>query len=40
MDEGHCGLPTDQLVPLAEKLLEVARELIRAALDLELHGGR
>ena len=23
MDEGHCGLPTDQLVPLAEKLLEV-----------------
>jgi 5'-3' exonuclease len=24
MDEGHCGLPTDELVPLAEKLLEVA----------------
>ena len=23
MDEGHCGLPTDELVPLAEKLLEV-----------------
>ncbi len=23
MDEGHCGLPTDDLVPLAEKLLEV-----------------
>jgi ATP-dependent exoDNAse (exonuclease V) alpha subunit len=21
MDEGHCGLPTDELVPLAEKLL-------------------
>jgi len=20
MDEGHCGLPTDDLVPLAEKL--------------------
>jgi hypothetical protein len=20
MDEGHCGLPTDELVPLAEKL--------------------
>src|SRR2546428_6587532 len=23
VDEGHCGLPTDELVPLAEKLLEV-----------------
>ena len=23
MDEGHCGLPRDELVPLAEKLLEV-----------------
>jgi exodeoxyribonuclease V alpha subunit len=23
MDEGHCGLPTDRLVPLAEKLLKV-----------------
>ena len=23
MDEGHCGLPTDELVPLAEKPLEV-----------------
>jgi hypothetical protein len=21
MDEGHCGLPTDQLIPLAEELL-------------------
>ena len=25
MDEGHCGLPTDELVPLAEKLVEVRR---------------
>ena len=25
MDEGHCGLPTEELVPLAEKLLEVPR---------------
>jgi exodeoxyribonuclease V alpha subunit len=39
MDEGHCGLPTDELVPLAEKLLEVPQELIRAALDLELAEG-
>jgi exodeoxyribonuclease V alpha subunit len=36
MDEGHCGLPTDELVPLAEKLLEVPQELVRTALDLEL----
>jgi exodeoxyribonuclease V alpha subunit len=39
MDEGHCGLPTDQLIPLAEKLLEVPQELIRAALNLELQEG-
>jgi exodeoxyribonuclease V alpha subunit len=39
MDEGHCGLPTDELVPLAEKLLEVPGELIRTALDLELTEG-
>src|ERR1700719_3653159 len=39
MDEGHCGLPTDELVPLAEKLLEVAGELVQTALDLELSDG-
>jgi len=39
MDEGHCGLPTEELVPLAEKLLEVPQQLIRTALDLELQGG-
>jgi exodeoxyribonuclease V alpha subunit len=39
MDEGHCGLPTDELIPLAEKLLEVPQELIRTALDLELQEG-
>src|SRR6476660_3904010 len=39
MDEGHCGLPTEELVPLAEKLLEVPPELIRTALDLELSEG-
>ena len=33
MDEGHCA------VPLAEKLLEVPQQLIRAALDLELQEG-
>jgi exodeoxyribonuclease V alpha subunit len=40
MDEGHCGLPTDELVPLAEQLLEVPQDLIRTALDLELADGR
>ena len=39
MDEGHCGLPTEELTPLAEKLLEVPQELIRTALDLELQEG-
>jgi exodeoxyribonuclease V alpha subunit len=39
MDEGHCGLPIDELVPLAEKLLEVPEELVRTALDLELTEG-
>jgi exodeoxyribonuclease V alpha subunit len=39
MDEGHCGLPAEELVPLAEQLLEGPPELIRAALDLELSDG-
>jgi ATP-dependent exoDNAse (exonuclease V) alpha subunit len=39
MDEGHCGLPTDELVPLAEKLLGVPQQLIRTALELELTDG-
>src|SRR5437763_11458952 len=36
MDEGHCGLPAEELVPLAVELLEVAAELVQTALDLEL----
>ena len=36
MDEGHCGLPVDELVPLTEKLLEVPAELVETALRLEL----
>ena len=39
MDEGHCGLPTDQLIPLAEELLEAPRELILTALELEQSDG-
>jgi hypothetical protein len=36
MDEGHCGLPAEELTPLAVELLEVPAELIQTALDLEL----
>src|SRR5580704_8466249 len=36
MDEGHCGLPTVELRPLAVELLEVPAELVQTALDLEL----
>jgi exodeoxyribonuclease V alpha subunit len=39
MDDGHCGLPTDELLSLAEGLLEVPAELVRTALDLELADG-
>src|SRR5438132_8855466 len=39
MDEGHCGLPTEELVPLAEQLLEVSKPLVQTALDLELADG-
>ena len=39
MDEGHCGLPTEELGPLAVTLLEVPKELIEVALQLELAEG-
>ncbi len=39
MDEGHCGLPLAQLVPMAVRLLDVPAEIIETALDLELHNG-
>ena len=39
MSEGHCGLPTDQLIPLGVELLEVPKELIQTALELELSEG-
>ncbi len=38
-DDGHCGLPLDELLALAERLLEIPVELVRAALDLELADG-
>jgi exodeoxyribonuclease V alpha subunit len=36
MDEGHCGLPAEELVPLAVELLEVEKGLVQTAVDLEL----
>ena len=39
MDDGHCGLPTEELAPLAVGLLEVPKELVQAALELELAEG-
>jgi exodeoxyribonuclease V alpha subunit len=39
MDQGHCGLPTEELAPLAVELLEVPKELVLTALDLELSEG-
>jgi exodeoxyribonuclease V alpha subunit len=39
MDEGHCGLPTEELVPLTVELLEVPKEAVLTALDLELADG-
>ena len=39
MDEGHCGLPVEELIPLTEKLLEVPAELVETALRLELDDG-
>jgi exodeoxyribonuclease V alpha subunit len=37
-DDGHCGLPAGELVPLTEKL-EVAAQLVETALRLELDDG-
>lgn len=39
MDEGHCGLPMEELAPLAVELLDVPKELIQTALELELTEG-
>jgi exodeoxyribonuclease V alpha subunit len=34
--EGHCGLPREQLIELATKLLEIPTAVIEAAIDAEL----
>ncbi|MDA0338979.1 MAG: ATP-dependent RecD-like DNA helicase [Proteobacteria bacterium] len=39
MGNGHCGLPLEEIVPLALKLLEVPNDLIQTAIELELADG-
>src|SRR5499433_1846942 len=39
MDEGHCGLPHEDLLALARELLDVPAELVATGLDLELRDG-
>src|SRR6202007_2576033 len=39
MDEGDCGLLTEELLSLTQKLLEVPAELVHTALNLELEDG-
>ena len=39
MDDGHCGLPIEELAQLAVELLDVPEALILPALDLELVAG-
>jgi exodeoxyribonuclease V alpha subunit len=39
MDEGHCGLPAEELISLTQTLLEVPGQLVETALGLELEGG-
>jgi hypothetical protein len=39
LDDGHCGLPRDELLPMAVKLLEIPDAIIIDALRLELESG-
>src|SRR5690349_18110655 len=39
MDDGHCGLPHEELLALTRQLLEVPAELVETALGLELQDG-
>jgi exodeoxyribonuclease V alpha subunit len=36
VSEGHCGLPEDDLMPMAEQLLEIPLDILRDALQQEL----
>ena len=40
LDDGHCGLPRDDLQPLAVKLLEIPDTIVLDALRLELDAGQ
>jgi exodeoxyribonuclease V alpha subunit len=39
MDDGHCGLPYEDLLALTRELLEVPAELVETALGFELRDG-
>ncbi len=39
VDDGHCGLPRDELLKLAEDLLEIPTEILEDAINLELGDG-
>src|SRR3981189_2111173 len=39
MDDGHCGLPAEELLALTVQLLEVPAEVVETALSLELQDG-
>jgi exodeoxyribonuclease V alpha subunit len=39
MDDGHCGLPHEQLLAMAATLLEVPAVIIEGALEMELQDG-
>jgi len=39
MDDGHCGLPEAEVLPMAADILEAPEDLVRTALDLEQADG-
>jgi exodeoxyribonuclease V alpha subunit len=39
MDDGHCGLPHEDLLALTRELLEVPAELVDTALGFEFQDG-
>ena len=40
LNDGHCGLPRDELLPMAIKLLEIPSATIQEAMGLELEQGQ
>jgi exodeoxyribonuclease V alpha subunit len=40
LNDGHCGLPRDELLPMAIKLLEIPAAIIQEAMGLELEQGQ